>query len=315
MATRPFTPYWRHIDEASDPYSFIFFVVAQIAGRRRPIAVVSSRASADLDGSLQGSPLITACQRIITIFTDRTNHQAIRAELVLAEGYYMRERGHNEYRSEPVELPENLQNWRQPRLEMAPWDQASAIEFPFLSACLLQGVAFDPYGGYCYQGNPEPLGTVYHDDSVEWGMVVIDITELDQVRYGIVSFACAPMKWASSREEIRRQIGPAIHTANERGGEFRVIDQIRPRVVMSAAEYMIKLLPDYVNIIPEHDNMVNLLAPIPLVLSDALEIIWPAGLDAQSDDMALPIGDLSIASGKSLQEQSIRSLLVSSPLI
>jgi hypothetical protein len=309
MASASFTPYWRQIDESLNPYSFVFFVVAQVAGRRRPIAVVSSRASADLDGSLQGSPLITACQRIITIFTDDTNHPAIRAELALATSYYMRKGEHKEYHPEPVELLENPDGYRQPRLEMVPWDQASVREFPFISACLLQGVAFDPHGGYCYQATPEPLGTVYRDTNVEWGMVVVDITELDEVRYGIVGFASAPMKWAASPEAISRQRGPAIHTANEPGGEFRVLDQIRLRVVMSAAEYAIKVPSP--NIIPEHDNMADLLAPVPLVLSDALEIIWPAGLD---DEVALSMVDLSIGTRKSLHEQAIRSLLVSPQL-
>src|ERR1700709_2040510 len=107
MTSTSFTPYWRQVGASVNPYSFVFFVVAQIAGRRRPIAVVSSRARADLDGSLQGSPLIAACQRIITIPAERKNPPAIKAELALAAGYYMRNGGLNEYRPEPVELPEN----------------------------------------------------------------------------------------------------------------------------------------------------------------------------------------------------------------
>lgn len=306
MASGTFTPYWRQICGSLDPYSFVFFVVAQIAGRRRSIAVVSSRASADLEGSLQGSPLIAACQRIVTIFTDTINHPAIRAELALATGYYMGKGEQNEYHLGLVELPENPDGYRQPRLEILPWDHASIIQFPFISACLLQGVGFDPHTGYCYQARPAPLGTVYRDTSVEWGMIVVDITELDKVRYGIVGFASAPMKWASSPEAILMQRGVSITMANEPGGEFRVLDEIRPRVVMSATEYMIKVPSP---VLQEHENMTKLLASVPLVEANALEIIWPAGLD---DVVALPMGKLSLRTSNSLQEQTIRSLLVSS---
>lgn len=72
MTSASFTPYWRQVGEPLNPYSFVFFVVAEIAGRRRPVAVVSSRAiPAALEESLQGTPLIAACQRIITVFEDK----------------------------------------------------------------------------------------------------------------------------------------------------------------------------------------------------------------------------------------------------
>jgi hypothetical protein len=210
MASTSFAPYWRQVGESANPYSLVFFVVAQITGRRRPIAVVSSRESADLDGLLQGIPLIAACQRIITIFADRKNHPAIQAELALAIGYYMRNGGPKEYRPELVELPENPDSYRYPILKKVACDQVSVREFPFITTCLLQGVAFDAREGHCYRASPEPLGTVYRDTSVEWGMVVFDITELYEVRYGIVGFAAAPMKWASSAEAVQRQ----RHTVN-----------------------------------------------------------------------------------------------------
>ncbi len=107
MTSTPFTPYWKHLGQQPvDPYSWVFFVVAQIAGRHRPVAVVSSLGdSSSEELTLQGYPLTAACQRVVTIFSDPTNHRAIRAELALAADYYMRD-GDREYRPNPVELPE-----------------------------------------------------------------------------------------------------------------------------------------------------------------------------------------------------------------
>ncbi|PVH68154.1 hypothetical protein DL98DRAFT_599774 [Cadophora sp. DSE1049] len=313
MASTAFTPYWRHIGRPREPYSFVFFIVAQVAGRRRPIAVVFSRgflypAEHEGSGSLQGFPLITACQKIITIFSETTNHTAIKAEVSLAADYYLRDGGRNEYRPEQVELLENDANDRDPRLEIEPWDHVSVREFPFTTACLLQGVAFYPQESYCYQATPQPLGTIYRDTSIEYGIVVIDVTELSALRYGIVGFAAVLMKWASSVEAIYRQSGTpgAFYPISESGGEFRVPDGVRPRVVMSAAEYLTRVLGP--NTIPKGERVTKLLAQIPLVHPDTFEIIWPAGSEY---DIALPMVDLSNRTSKSLHKQAIRSLFQS----
>ncbi len=116
MTERPFIPYWKPLGHGpNEPCSWVFFVVAQIAGRQRPVAVVSSMSvGPSEDETVQGYPLIAACQRIVTIFADSTNHRAIRAELALAEGFYIRDGG-REYHPDPVEeLPELSRRTYQP---------------------------------------------------------------------------------------------------------------------------------------------------------------------------------------------------------
>ncbi|PVH75070.1 hypothetical protein DL98DRAFT_575225 [Cadophora sp. DSE1049] len=312
MASTTFTPYWRQFGSLRNPYSFVFFVVAQVAGRRRPIAVVSSRGPAEPEdddglGSLQGFPLIAACKRVITIFSEKANRAAIKAELSLAAAYYMRDR--EEYRPELVELRENdAKDRHHTRVEIEPWDHVSVREFPFITACLLQGVAFDPQESFCVQVTPQPLGTVYRDTSIEYGMVVIDITELNAVRYGIVGFAAMPMMWVPSTEALSRQTGhpSSLVPPSNAGGELRILDQVRSRIVMSAAEYLIKVPGP--NAPPEGEQITKILAQIPLVRSEALEVIWPAGSEL---DIALPMVDLSIGTKNSLHEQAIRSLIQS----
>jgi hypothetical protein len=298
----PSYPYWRPIlpatGEPTDPYSWVFFVVARIAGRHRPVAVVSSLADHIHEETLLGSHLTAACQRTVTIFADQANHPAVRAELALAASYYMRD-GDREYRPEPVELPE----LRQPTRRKRHWDHASVREFPFIAACLLQGVGFDAQAGITHVACPEPLGTVYRDSCIAWGMVVVDITELDAVRYGIVGFGVGLMKLVTSRFNAGYTMGAMGPGAFE-PGELRILDEVRPRSAMSAAEYMAKFNHT------TKDKVNELLARIPLIDAAAMDLVWPP--DPKDDDDILPsLANISIgttATNRSLPDQAVRSL-------
>lgn len=173
MLSTSFTPYWRHIREPTEPYSWVFFVVAKIAGHHRPVAIVSSPGISSDEETIRGSPLVAACHRIITIFRNKTARIPVEAELALAGGYYASQTCH----PEPIELPETTT--RHPILPKRDWDHTVVREFPFISASLLQGVAFDAVEGLTLNAYPEPLGTVYRDTLIGWGMLVIDITDLD----------------------------------------------------------------------------------------------------------------------------------------
>lgn len=321
MTSTPFKPYWEPVGgpvnpEQTDPYSWVFFVVAQIAGRHRPIAVVSSLGDNMLDETLQGYRLTAACQRIITIFTDRTNHPAIRAELALAAAYYTRD-GNHEYRQEPVELPELNRKYCQLALRRRHWDCTSVWEFPFIAACLLQGVGFDAQEGFTSAAHPEPLGTVYRDTSIEWGMVVVDITNLDAVRYGIVGFPVGQMRFVSSAREERNP--PLIHGGFAFiPGELRLVDEVRPRTAMSAAEYIAKFKHSYWivdnlnnvdDIYSRRDNIKKLLDPIPLIDAVAMDLVWP-----QKEDILPSLANLLISpptSNRSLPDEAITNLIQS----
>ena len=322
MASTAFIPYWRQIGPPSNPYSFVFFVVAQTAGCRRPLAVVSSRAIGTMPGdeSIQGTPLITACQRVITIFSDSANRSTITAELSLAEGYYLRDGGQELHQPELAELPEHLHGYNQSRIEWASENHEQLQPFPIISACLLQGVAFDAKGGQFYAASREPLGTVYRDTNVEWGMVVFDITNLLEVRHGIVGFAAAPMKWIDSREALYRHLGnPDSHVPpTTSGGQFRVVEQVRPHIAMSATEYLSTFAGPGVALGPGDSQITNddtgimteLMAAVPLVDPGAFEIIWPVDSVDSDDDTAHTMEGLSLGMKGALHEQAVRSLLV-----
>ncbi|KAJ8120806.1 hypothetical protein ONZ43_g2582 [Nemania bipapillata] len=302
MTETPFTPYWRPVGPLAGPNSWVFFVVARIASRHRPVAVVSSVGDFEPVESLQGYPLIACCRRIVTIFADSANHAAIRAELALAASYYVGD-GSCEYCPEPVELPEF--NRMQPPRIPHPWDRTRFCEFPFIAAYLLQGVSFDAQVGRTAPALLEPLATVYRDSSIEWGMVIIDITELDVVRYGIVGFTVSMAKFIPSLAAERTPFSMgATGTGVFERGDLRVMDELRPRRAMSAAEYMAKF--DYEA--SAYGNAAERLAQVPLVDSAAMDLVWPS--DAE-DNTQKPPADLSVSTGdlRPVPDQMVMQLI------
>ncbi|KAG4430511.1 hypothetical protein IFR05_013997 [Cadophora sp. M221] len=308
MSSTPFTPYWRHIEETTEPYSWIFFVVAKIAGHHRPVAIVSSPGMSSDEETMRKSPLIAASHRVITIFSNATARIPVEAELALAKDYY----GSQTCKPEPIDLPETTT--RNPILPKRNWDHTVLREFPFISACLLQGVALDAVGGNAWDVYLKPLSTVYRDTLIGWGMAVIDITDLDRISYGIVGFSSAPMKFASSAEDRLRQIREGTGPMGfwlEGGGEFRVVDEVRPRIVKSSAEYL-QTIEYEAHARPSHKIIGDLLTHVPLVDSDALEFIWPP---AAEYDILPSLSELSMGSKPSLHEQEIRGLIIFHPVL
>ncbi|KAF2966405.1 hypothetical protein GQX73_g7187 [Xylaria multiplex] len=305
MAETSFTPYWRSLEPPAGPNSWIFFTVAKLAGCYQPVAAVSSVGWFP-EESLQGTPLTVCCQRIVTIFSDPANHTAIRGELTLADAYYASE-GTRKDRLVPVELPElTRRNPADPR-RFRPWDRSSVVPFPFISALLLQGVAFDPRRGHGAPARPEPLTTVYRDTDLEWGMVVVDITDLKRVCYGIVGFAVAMAKFIPSLEAERRPFHYDARFHFEEG-PLRVMDEVRPRRALSAAEYMEKFnynSADYCD--TSHDSHdIQILDSVPLVDAAALSLVWAS---AESTVARLPNMTVKPQSLNTQQDQAIKSLI------
>lgn len=270
-----FTPYWKVVGQVEEPLSWVFFVVANINGHSGfPVAVVTSVGDISwLEHSLQGPGLISACHRILTAFSDKTNHITIHAELNLAADYYNTSHvGHDGGPAvlELVELPALDRRQSQPELRYRPLEKGAVQPFPFITSCLVQAVGFPAVSGVCHSARPEPLGTVYRDSSGEWGMVAIDITDLDAVSYGIVAFGTAPMRYIASPRDANPFHG-ATGCGVLESGPFRAVDGARPRVPMSAVEYA----EGFERELEVTAEVKELLDQRPLVSAAALRIIWP----------------------------------------
>ncbi|KAK3937290.1 hypothetical protein QBC46DRAFT_416520 [Diplogelasinospora grovesii] len=311
MTSTPFTPYWMQVGPSEDPFSWVFFAVACVAGRHRPVAVVSSLGDNLATESLQGGPLVAACQRVAAIFAHPANVPAVRAELALADDFYARGDGQVQQRPAPAELPELDRRAHEPARRRRGWDSRSgAVElppFPFVASCLLQGVGFDARAGVTRAVRPEPLGTVYRDTSIEWGMVVVDITEPAAVRYGIVGFPVAAARFVGAPAAERYTMG-ALGPGAAESGELHVMDEVRPRQAMSAAGYMARFEHET----PADPDTLEELSRVPLVDADAMALVWPPTPGAGDSGVLPSLAGLSIGSDESLDDQAADAQLVQS---
>jgi hypothetical protein len=171
----------------------------------------------------------------------------LEAELALARAWYQP----RDDESQEAEVPQYLGQRRpefpdteQPSFSTAssfkaadsqpelPWDEA-LTEFPFTSTCLLLGLLHDDGSNETRPGDIQlqPLETVFRGTSLEYGMVVLDISNLDQVKYGIVAFPIRYMAevfyrgeefgWDPVEDDPPAQEPDAVHV------------EVRPRVLLS----------------------------------------------------------------------------------
>ncbi|KAK6827465.1 hypothetical protein PG987_010806 [Apiospora arundinis] len=315
MADPDFQPYWQPLEPGRGPNSWIFFVLAKIDGRHRPLAAVSSTGAWAEEESLHADRLVACLRRIVTVLSDPANRTAIGSEMALAVSYFAA--GHDEgvgdnsaghglnlRRPEPVQLPElnrNVSSQTQvPRRR--PWDRESVPPFPFITAALLLGVGSDPSPGYDGTNRQEPLATVYRDPDVEWGMVVVDVTDLiisGVLRYGIVGFKVGQASALCGTFTIN------MGGFDLPSGPLTVLEAVRPRRAMSAVDYMAKfdwggdvVGEAYIPDLGAHNRNMELLASLPVVEDAALGVVWP-----KKDDDSHPL-----VSGTSVGAEGQRDL-------
>ncbi|OJD13216.1 hypothetical protein AJ78_06308 [Emergomyces pasteurianus Ep9510] len=287
----PFVPFWRPLPTLSgttrghcDPISWAFFVVSKIGGRHRPLAVISCVGVVEECASLRRGSLLLACRRLLAVLGDPANRRAIQAELALATDYYIR-RGSN-FCPEVAELPE-FRRTHDVDCRFSDWDTVTAAAFPFITSCAFQAIAVDPLDPCPRNVFVEALGSVYRDTSLEWGMVIVDISDLEVLHYGLVAFPVGPM-------EFMRDHQAALNATDHdpgmevrwiyKTGELRVMQEDRPRWPMSAAEYLAKFFEDEQ---PE-EEMATALKKIPLIDVTAMELVWPP---RPEDDASLVTSD------------------------
>ncbi|KAK8116696.1 uncharacterized protein PG998_004977 [Apiospora kogelbergensis] len=327
MADPDFQPYWQPLEPGRGPNSWIFFVLANIDGRHRPLAAASSTGAWAEEESLHADRLVACLRRIVTVLSDPTNRTAISSEMALAASYFAAGHGDgvsddnaghglNLRRPEPVQLPELNRRAPGQGQRRRPWDRESVPPFPFITAALLLGVGSDPPPGYDGVNRPEPLATVYRDPDVEWGMVVVDVTDLilsGVLRYGIVGFKIGEARWIDSRRalmDLRREYGGFDLPT----GPLAVLEAVRPRRAMSAVDYMAKfdwggdvIGEAYILNLGVHNRNMELLASLSVVEDAALDMVWPK----EYGDGHPPVPDtpLSAEGQRDLKYQAIGRLI------
>ncbi|KAF2828937.1 hypothetical protein CC86DRAFT_453706 [Ophiobolus disseminans] len=227
--------------------SFLFYITANIGpgGSNRPLAV-AYRQGNDLSRSALSRVTNVANDilSLVKILSDPANRASLEAERTLAEKWYQQ----RDSQSRAPTLPDAPQppfagwqdNWRpivQPELAQS----STPADFASTAACLVSGLLKDSSRTRPGDVQLQPLSTIFHGDSLEYGMVVIDISDLAHVEYGIVSFPVCYM----AHVEYHSDCGgwdPVEDDPPQKEPDV-VLGDKRPRVLMSVVENVGKYMP------------------------------------------------------------------------
>lgn len=195
------------------PRSFLFFIIADLASGGspgttpcyRPLAITYRQGRAHGPGPTFESSrqrvrqIVLDCAHAVNTLTQPGNRPAVEAEVSLARAEWLRA---PDRASQPrVQVPDRPQPglsdlWLEDRPEPSgarpaspsPPDDIPIREYPFISTCLRLALtrAGEATGAKLEDVREQPLNTIYRQDALEYGAAVIDISDLDDVRYGIV---------------------------------------------------------------------------------------------------------------------------------
>lgn len=257
----------------------MFYVVAKVGPGEssRPIAVSLWQGGLSPNEAVDGLRVPQACLQVVDILSTVGNRTAIQGELSLAADFYKNDSdGLLIPRTELPELNRWLDNPSLAAKRSRSWHR-HFTEFPFISTCLLVGVGYDQTNGCKNSPRTELLGTVYRDDSIEYGMVVIDISDLDEIRYGIVGFMVRQMV------ETPDDLDPDDDSYEA----VPIVEEPRSRKPLSANEYMSRFHPNRFGDPYAFGDVVNRLEEKPLVTVSAMDFIWPsnAGIAATTNQI------------------------------
>ncbi|KAI0543938.1 hypothetical protein F4679DRAFT_566891 [Xylaria curta] len=271
------------------PKSWVFYVVADISGCHRPMAIATIP-EADFD-NMSPAALLLACLHIVSILSDPANKLAITSELSVAADFY---RDGQDSPSPAYELPNNSQEILR-SLSRASSQEPGVPEFPFISTCLLIA------GGLASGNGPpaaKPLGTMFRDVNPYFGMVAFDISDLENLKYGIVAFQSQKMVFFDTMDSWRRW----RDSGQEPGGpQEEKVENERPRHAMSAKEYWTRFgatTESYpVSIETVAAGAIDVLERVSLVNPAAFQLIWPPEQETEG------------GASRPLQKHSVRPLV------
>jgi hypothetical protein len=243
--------------------SSLFYVVAKIGDGHRPLGVVL------LEIAEFSTPqaVILACLRLINIFSDLENRAPILAEISLAQKFYKGKENVPAIGIPASKTPSNSS------LDGRQWI-TDAPEFPFILTCLFLGVDGDPARAGSWGGNvrTEKLGSVDPGNRLDDGMVVVDISDLDRIGYGIIGFRVQNVSRnniPSYQWQLPRTVPRIHHTFTTQPTP----EQNQPREILSAAQFVAKFA-SYLNSDADRpipflgyswEGAVDILGTIPLI--------------------------------------------------
>jgi hypothetical protein len=236
------------------PRSFLFAVVANVGpgGASRSLAVAYRQHHEEYNMKVSWprvQHVVTDTLGLIEILSDPANRALLEAERALAEDWYRQSPGgHEPPLHERPSVPDTAQppfvpwNRRWERVQQhppLPWRDDGLNQFPFTATCVLLALLRDDHPADATRPSDvqfQPLSTVFRADCTEYGLVVVDISDLDSgVKYGIVAFPVDYMAEVQSRDKFF-DWDPVEDPQPEKEPDVVLVSP-RPRVLLSIAQW------------------------------------------------------------------------------
>jgi hypothetical protein len=231
------------------PRSFLFYVVANVGpgGSSRPLAVAYRQGNDVTKTTPRVANVVNDILSVVNIMSEPANHATLEAERVRAVDWYLQQQ-QNETEARPEALPDSPQppfrRWNEewkPDLQPELPSSDAHVEFPATSEFLVDGLLRGTESTRKGDVQLQPLTIPFNGDCLEYGMVVVDISNLGRVKYGIVAFpVCYKADvyynseyggWDPVEDEQPKQQPDIVH-----------VDE-KPRKLMSILGYVRKYFP------------------------------------------------------------------------
>ncbi|KAK4152688.1 hypothetical protein C8A00DRAFT_34604 [Chaetomidium leptoderma] len=262
------------------------FVIARVGKHYRCLAVVSHQYP-----SLQYRLALGACLRLIAIFSDQANRRPLEMELRLAADFYRDEE----------EPPEEMLIDTFERI----LNRARPVRFPFITTCLVVGAStagldsdLDRWRVSLSAVFSEPADTGFDKGDNSSGITILDITDLDNVRYCFAAWQrIRGRPWGSNSdtefsEESGRETPPPLNTPWSASSEYG-----RNYVTGNS-----------------RSEVTDKFAGTPLIRASALADVWPWGkwvTDQRTETHKTEESSPTPTGGPSLEDQALAKLVQS----
>ncbi|CAI7636337.1 unnamed protein product [Penicillium pancosmium] len=231
--------------------SYLFAVVANVGpgGASRTLSVAYRQHPEKYNTIGSGTRvehMVADTLALIAILSDPANRAPLEAEKAIAEDWYHRsheppvnERPSVPDRPQPLYVPPRKPRLRVEPLPALPWQDEAVRTFPFTATCVLLALLRGDYRYWTRIGDVQfqPLSTVFRGDCKEYGLIVLDISDLNSgVKYGIAAFNMrymAQLSWHSDMggwdpvEDPPPAQEPSV-----------VLDLPRPRELLSVVQWI-----------------------------------------------------------------------------
>ncbi|KAL2133277.1 hypothetical protein VTI74DRAFT_2620 [Chaetomium olivicolor] len=260
------------------------FVIARVGSHHRCLAVVHHQ-------SLFARLSLETCLQLIKIFSDKANRRALELELRLAADFYKDQ--------EPPSKPLPINSL----YESHPW---TPVRFPFIATCLVLGASTcrdrDHLEVFMTHFEPEDLGFDQGDNND--GIIVLDITDLDNVRYCFSAWFRIGERWSTSLDDPNfGQARVAADPTTPPGlySPWSGWEYAQHYIGRDSSPTVVQALRDLSDQLAQH----------PLVEVSALADVWPWGKWFTGHSPVMPRPMTGLTGGASLRDQALAKLLQS----